>query len=172
MNMKYTAAIALLVWLAVVGWLATMVIVKPAVLSLRTDSEETAAMLELRNAIARNKLSIKEIPTLRSYSDVDTSVPLIALLPGNMQTATTGSQASYGVAVNEPIIHAVSMVLVANGRRTAVVNDEPVRVGSRLADGSRVRHIGTDSVEIQSPDGVPTVLKVPSPYLPQSGAGK
>lgn len=55
MKIKFTAAIALALWLAVTGWLATMVIVKPAVLRLGNDADETTVMVELRGAIERNR---------------------------------------------------------------------------------------------------------------------
>ena len=51
MKMKYTATFALVAWLLVTGWLASMVVAKPAVLRLGNQAEETAEMAELEETI-------------------------------------------------------------------------------------------------------------------------
>ena len=168
MKMKYTAAIALAVWLAVTGWLATMVIAKPAILHLGHDAEETAAMAELRAAIDRNHRAQQRAATLRRVPFVDGGRPLLAL-PAAPAAAGAGTwqaaQAQAAGYVGVPAPLDVSLVLDTDGRRTAIVDGQRVRVGSRLSDGSRVRAIGTGRVRIQRPDGEVVDRAVQSPYL-------
>ncbi len=171
MKLKFIAGIALIAWLAVVGWLATMVIVKPAVLRLGNDSEETAAMSELRAAIARNKASTQEIATLRSISQVRSGDPLIALAKAPSSSSAGDAALTNGATGGDFVEHSVSMILMANGKRSAIVDGQPVKVGSRLSNGTRVRRIGADTVEIVDSEGETAVLKVRSPFLQQAGAG-
>ncbi len=79
MKIKFIAAFALVVWLAVTGWLATMVVVKPAVLQLGNDADETAAMVELRGAIAHNQKMQAQVERLRSSAPIGDGQPLLAL---------------------------------------------------------------------------------------------
>lgn len=171
MKMKFLAMIALAVWLAVTSWLATMVIAKPAILHLGHDAEETASMAELRAAIERNRQAQERTASLRRASFVDGGRPLLAL-PSAAPAADTGAwQAARAQGTGytgEPAPLEVSMVLVADGRRLAIIDGQRVRAGSRLADGSRVRAIGAGRVRIERPDGELVERQVQSPYMPQS----
>ncbi|KRG88302.1 hypothetical protein ABB34_00415 [Stenotrophomonas daejeonensis] len=175
MKMKYTAAFALVAWLLVAGWLASMVIAKPAVLRMGNQAEETAAMAELRNAINRNRQAVAALATLRDsqFPVVDTgnvvALPVAAASPaegGRPGAHTTGTRGS------DPAIHAVSMVLVTNGKRSAIIDGQHVRTGTRLGDGSRVGTIGPDWVRIQGADGESATHSVPLPYQPVTGAAR
>ena len=152
MKIKFTAAIALALWLAVTGWLATMVIVKPAVLRLGNDADETTVMVELRGAIERNRQMQQHIAQLRQTTFADNGQPLLALPSaagaegGDIRSRPAGTTA-------EPVAHTVSLVLEANGRRSAIIDGRHVHAGARLDDGSRVAAIGTDWVRIEGADG-------------------
>ncbi|MQP77129.1 hypothetical protein CQ393_14695 [Stenotrophomonas sp. MYb238] len=172
--MKFTAAFALAVWLVVTGWLATMVIVKPAVLHLGNDADETAEMAQLRGAIEHNRQMQERVALLRQSAYTDGNQPLLAL-PSAPPTATDGGAAAPRGATGtsgDPSTHTVSVVLVANGQRSAIIDGRHVRAGTRLADGSRVAAIGADWVRIESSDGARAVHAVPSPYQPASGAAR
>ncbi|WP_282276511.1 hypothetical protein [Stenotrophomonas sp. PS02297] len=177
MKMKFTAAFALAVWLVVTGWLATMVIVKPAVLHLGNDADETAEMAQLRGAIEHNRQMQERVALLRQSAYTDGNQPLLAL-PSALPAATAGGAAApHGTAGTsgtggDPSTHTVSVVLVANGQRSAIIDGRHVRAGTRLADGSRVAAIGADWVRIESSDGARAVHAVPSPYQPASGAAR
>lgn len=174
MKMKFTAAFALAVWLAVTGWLATMVIVKPAVLHLGNDADETAEMAQLRGAIEHNRQMQERVALLRQSTYTDGNQPLLAL-PSALPAATEGSAAAARGATgasSDPSTHTVSVVLVANGQRSAIIDGRHVRAGTRLADGSRVAAIGADWVRIESTDGARAVHAVPSPYQPANGAAR
>lgn len=178
MKMKYTAASALLAWLLVVGWLASMVIAKPAVLRLGNQAEETAEMAELRNGIARNRQTAAAIATLRDaafpVADGNGVIALPVAAPvstASVAGTTTGNQAGAepGAA---PAARALSLVLVTNGRRVAVVDGQYVQVGSRLADGTRVRAIGQDWVRLDDAAGTRQTLRVLNPLQPVQGGGR
>ena len=65
----------------------------------------------------------------------------------------------------------VSLVLVANGRRTAVIDGQYVRAGTRLADGTRVNAIGADWVRLSDPSGAAQTYRVTNPMLQATQAG-
>ena len=173
MKTKFIAASALAAWLGVTGWLATMVIVKPAVLHIGHDADETAEMVELRTAIERNRKMQQDMAQLRQADFSDGGQPLLAL-PAATPTQTgdgTALLARSGVDAGAPAEHAVTAVLETNGHRSAIIDGLHVRSGTRLGDGSRVRGIGRDSVSIEGPDGTRIEHAVPSPFLQQAHGG-
>lgn len=155
MKMKYFAAMALLLWLGVTGWLASMVIVKPAVLRVNQAADETEVMLQTRSAIARNRQITQSLALADQGPLPGSAGPVIAL-------SDPAAPAS-GAAVEElPPPPAVSMVLTASGQRSAVVNGEHVRVGQRLSSGARIRAIGPDWVRLDDPAHGRQTLSVPN----------
>ena len=173
MKTKFIAATALVVWLGVTGWLATMVIVKPAVLHLGHDADETAQMVELRMAIDHNARMQQRIAQLRQGTFPDDGRALLAL--PSAATVESGDVAAMATRVGGDagalVEHAVTAVLETNGRRSAIIDGRLVRSGARLGDGSRVRSIGRDSVSIENPEGERVVRTVPSPFLQQAARG-
>lgn len=182
MKMKYTAAFALVAWLLVAGWLASMVIAKPAVLRMGNQAEETAAMAELRNAINHNRNVADALATLRvsQFPIVDTrnvvALPVAAAAaaagaqsasPGGYGNGSGNTEAGAGTQA-----HAISLVLVSTGRRVAVIDGQYVQIGSRLADGTRVRAIGPDWVRLTDPAGNPQTYRVLNPLQPTQAGGR
>lgn len=178
MKMKYTAASALLVWLLVVGWLASMVIAKPAVLRMGNQAEETAEMAELRNGITRNRQTAAAIATLRDaqFPVADgngvIALPVAAPAPVASTAGGYGATAGGGDPGAGAATRALSLVLVANGRRVAVVDGQYVQVGSRLADGTRIRAIGQDWVRLDDAAGNRQTLRVLNPLQPVQAGGR
>lgn len=174
MKIKFVAATALAVWLAVTGWLATMVIVKPAVLHLGRDADETAQMVELRAAIERNRQMQQRISQLRQTTFSDDGRPLLALPSASPAGAGDGAAQDirFGGPVAEPVAHTVSAVLETNGRRSAIINGRHVRNGARLEGGARVAAIGADWVRIDGPDGSHVVQSVPTPWQAEKGGAQ
>lgn len=173
MKTKYIAALALATWLLVTLWLASMVIAKPAVLRMNGQAEETATMAELRTAIARNQQVLATLPALRALPPVAAAPGQLVALPAAAAPADASALASAGGGSAEAdaveVGHQLSMVLITNGRRTAVMDGRPVRSGTRLRDGSRVAGIGPDWVRVIQPDGKPQVYRVRNPLLDASG---
>lgn len=174
MKTKYVAAFALLAWLLVAAWLSSMVIAKPAVLRVGNQADESAEMLELRNRITRNRQTLEALASLRGNQvhlvnalpvAVPAAAPMVATSPGH---APAGMHGATGESAGE---HAVSVVLVTNGRRSAVVDGQHVGVGSRLGNGSRVVSIGTDWVRIVDASREARTYHVPNPLAPgQAGS--
>jgi hypothetical protein len=167
MKMKFTAAFALVVWLLVAGWLASMVIAKPAVLRLGNQAEDTAAMAELRNGIARNRQAIASMDALRATAPAYAGTAQVIALPVAARIPAADGQRSGTADATGPVTHAVSLVLTANGRRTAVVNGRSVRPGSSLDGGARVAAIGQDWVRIVDQAGNPQTYRVRDPLEPE-----
>ena len=178
MKMKYTAAFALVAWLLVAGWLASMVIAKPAVLRMGNQAEETAAMAELRNAINRNRQAVAALATLRDsqFPVVDTgnvvALPVAAAAPASGPRGATAGYGNGGTEAGADVAHAISLVLVSNGRRVAVIDGQYVQIGSRLADGTRVRAIGQDWVRLADPAGNQQTYRVLNPLQPAQAGGR
>lgn len=179
MKMKYTAAFALAAWLLVAGWLASMVIAKPAVLHMGNQAEETAAMAELRNAINQNRQAAAALATLRDnpFPLVDTGNVVALPVASAPATATgvRGATTGHGNGSAEAgadVTHAISLVLVSNGRRVAVIDGQYVKAGSRLADGTRVRAIGQDWVRLADPAGNLQTYRVLNPLQPAPAGGR
>ena len=174
MKMKYTAAAALLAWLLVVGWLASMVIAKPAVMRMGNQAEETAATAELRNGVARNRGVAASIAQLRTTAMIDAGGDSLIALPSataagngnNSGNGSTGAAEGEGAAT-----HVISLVLAASGRRVAVIDGQSVRVGARLEDGSRVSAIGQDWVRLDDAAGNRQTLRVTNPLHPEQAGG-
>jgi hypothetical protein len=169
MKMKFTAAFALLAWLAVVGWLASMVIAKPAVLRRGNQAEDTAAMADLRNSITRNRQVMESMAALHGAAAPAYAGPAeVIALPVAAPAAVDGSSSGMtGDATTGTVAHAVSLVLIANGRRTAIVDGQSVRAGSRLDGGARVAAIGQDWVRIVDPAGNRQTYRVRDPLEPE-----
>ena len=156
MKMKYFAAVALLLWLGVTGWLASMVIVKPAVLRVGHGVGETEAMTQLRLSISRNKQLQQSLESSDSYTGSAAAGPVVAI-PDPTAVAQRDTPEDL------PPPPSLAMVLTADGQRSAVVNGEHVRAGQRLLSGARVRAIGPDWVRVDDPvHGVQTLV-VPGP---------
>lgn len=169
MKAKFIAAAALALWLAVTGWLATMVVVKPAVLHLGGDADETMEMIGLRTSIERNRSVQAQIASMRPTGMPGTREPLVALPAARIEPVSEpgmASPASYGAVGPGPATAAldVTLVMSTDGRRSAIVDGQHVRVGSRLDDGSRVRSIDADGVRLQRPDGERVDRRVRSPF--------
>ena len=175
MKMKYTAAAALLAWLLVVGWLASMVIAKPAVMRTGNQSEETAATAELRNGIARNRRVAAAIAELHSNTPIliadgasvvalPTAAPVASNNNGNGSTGADGSEGT--------TTHVISLVLAARDHRMAIIDGRKVRVGSRLDDGSRGAAISADGVRLADPSGKQDTYPVRNPLQPEQAGGQ
>lgn len=160
MKKKYIAMTALVCWLGVSGWLASMVVAKPAVLFLGNNAEESSEAARLRASIQRNKLVLDMAGKLRPQPRFE-GAQLIAVpdrnATGSIDAAGNTSTPSEAL----PFVPAsLSLVVTAGGRSTAVINGTPVRQGSRLDDGTRVLSIGTNWARVRDPAGNVSTLRV------------
>jgi hypothetical protein len=134
------------------------------VLFLGNNAEESTQAAQLRASINRNRQVLELVARLRPVTTPSAGESLIALPPAtDAAPSLTDGSATGPDTFAGPV--SVSMVLVTNGRSSAVVNGQPVRTGSRLDDGSRVLAIGRDWVRLRSADGQTSVLKVRNPVM-------
>lgn len=165
MKKKYIAMVALAGWIGVTSWLASMVIVKPAVYFQGSNVDESAEAAQLRAAVQRNKAVLETARKLRAPASTVTTTDLIALprQPVNATVLEGGV-----VQLDEPS-HApaaptrLSLIIRAEGVASAIVDGERVRVGSRLAGGSRVSAIGDTWLRLRHVDGSTQTLALPAP---------
>ena len=171
-KLKYAAAIALLVWLGVTAWMATMVVAKPAIMRSGASTAELPTMAQLREGIARNQRALQSLQALGEGTLAGTMDPLIALSPSGVVDPFTGDVGTVdsldGVIAGE---HVVSLVLSHGKRRRAVIDGRLVGPGARLGDGSRVRAIGVDWVAIEDARRGRRVLRMPPPYTAPAETG-
>ena len=162
MKTKYIAIAALLFWLGVTGWLTSLIVVKPVVPRFNNDAEDTAEMANLRQSIDTNKRVVATLngmtaPSLESYANG----PLIAVSSGSsVSSPHPGAGAD---DADDTVKHEVSLVLVAGGSKSAVIDGEHVRVGQRLSNGAKVQAIGDDWVRIADKDSSPRTWRLPAP---------
>lgn len=141
MNRKNHAAIALLAWLGVTGWLASMVVAKPAVLRLHGQQEDSQTVIDLRNGMARNE---RDMGLLGAFDDLpfsgDDGQSLVAVVPAPRPGADDAAPS-----------YEISLVVTHGKRRRALINGQYLAPGSRLDDGTRVVAIGNDWVRLDDP---------------------
>lgn len=160
MKLKYSASLALALWLGVVAWVSAMIVAKPSVQRAYADGDDSAAIAQLQLDINRNRQMLAALDALRTdaaTADGLAVAPAPAALPG------AGT-----IATGEPGLpaqgHRVSMILSTERGRRAVVDGQLARPGTRLADGSRVRAITADRVLLEDPAGQRLTLRMPAPF--------
>ena len=157
MKVKYTAAIALVAWLGVVGWVTSMVVAKPVVMPYQNDSDSSTTMAQLQLDIARNAKASGALHALQQQDFGNNSAePLLAVAPPLLPGA--GAEGEPGVGgIAQPgqpgYEHIVSMVVSVPGSRRAVVDGSYVAAGGVLRGGAHVRAIGPDWVDLEDVTG-------------------
>lgn len=162
MKKKYIAMVALACWLAVTGWLGSMVVAKPAVFFKGNDAVESPEAAQLRAAIQRNQLLLEVAGKLRPPQPVMNGTELIAI-PDTSASESASSSAGDSSVDNSTSAYTpstLSMVIKANGRTSAILDGAAVRVGSRLENGGRVVAIGSDWIRVIGSDGAAQTLKL------------
>ena len=160
MKKKYIAMTALCCWLGVSGWLASMVVAKPAVLFMGNNAEESPETARLRASIQRNRQVLDMASTLRPQPRFE-SAGLIAVPEQAAPGSLPGGAGAAAAAAVLPVAPAsLSLVVTAGGRSTAVINGTPVRQGSRLEDGTRVLAIGNNWARVRDAAGNVSTLRV------------
>lgn len=161
MKHKHYALAALVAWLLVTGWMASMVVAKPAVMRVRAQAEDTPEILQLRQQLARNQ---RDMTLLARFDDLpyasDDGQPLVALAPPPAPVASAGN---VGNAGELPPDYEVSLVVSHQGRRRALVNGQYLAPGGRLENGARVLAIGPDWVRVDDPSEGVRLLRVQNP---------
>lgn len=156
MKQKQYAALALLAWLGVVGWVGSMILAKPQAFagSMAQADATVAAQIELeiqRVQRTRDALTAMQ-PTGLSVAATD-----VIALPPETTTLEDGSVVSANPSAPldaPPPPRVVSFIISGAGMRSrAMIDGVLVSPGERLADGAIVRRIDARSVRIEDSEG-------------------
>ncbi|HAI58824.1 MAG TPA: hypothetical protein DCM32_02980 [Xanthomonadaceae bacterium] len=174
MRPKHYAALALLAWLAVVGWVGSMVAGKPrAFVGGFGDADAVVAgqiQLEIQRVeqvrTALQALAAAAPPPAQAAGVVAEPPPM----PGTEDGAGPGTALA---AVSRPGDRVVSLILSGASIATrAIVDGRMVGPGTRLDDGAIVRSIGPRSVRIEEADGTQRTLALRTPGDPPPAAAE
>lgn len=160
MKLRYSATIALALWLGVVAWVSAMIVAKPSVRPAYNDGDGSAAIVQLQLSLTHNQRlldSLDELDGTHPYAAVELAVAPAPEDPVEDGVTQTGSPAAGAPP-------SLSLILSSDRGRRAVVDGEWTSPGSLLADGSRVRAIGAHHVLIQRQNGETLELRMPAPF--------
>lgn len=160
MKVKYSASLALVLWLGVVAWVSAMIVAKPSVIRSFPDEDDSAAIAQLQITLNQNRSMLAAIDALDAVQA--DSLRGLAVAPGNDKP---GSAARAGEGAEEATPdHQLTLIVSEGRRRRAIIDGQLAGTGSRLADGSHVRAIGKDHVVIEDVLGQPMTLRLPPPF--------
>lgn len=161
MKLKYSASLALVAWLCVAAWVIAMIVAKPSVAGRYAQDDDSAAIAQLQAGINHNQTMLTALDALSNATDSGFTGALIAPAPAQLPGSTNGTTSNGDVAGTG---NRVSLILSTDRGRRAVVDGLMVRVGTRLADGSRVHGIGHDWVRLEDAGGEQWTLQLPPPF--------
>lgn len=157
MKLKHSALFALAVWAGIVVWIGFMVVAKPKVFTGYAGDDESGAAALLQQQIAHATRLKDALGALSAPRLLAMDRAIVANPPARGAQDALAADGGTG-----PL--QVSMIIATDRTRRALVGGELVRRGSRLADGSIVRAIGSDWVRIEDATGLPMILKMPRPF--------
>lgn len=170
MKPKQFAAIALAAWLAVVGWVGSMILAKPQAFPAGFNDADESVAAQIQLEIQQAEQIRAALATLEAPEPSVATAPIIALTPAapSPGAATEGGVAGVaGGAGGAPAERVVSFILSGDGLASrAMINGVLVGAGARLDDGAVVRRIGPRSVVIRDAEGVTHTLAVRVPGEP------
>ena len=169
MKLKYSASLALALWLCLVAWGSAMIVAKPSVSRAYADEEGSTAIAQLQLNIDQNRKALDALDAL-ALAPAAAIASSPAVTPSS--AAPAGPEADEGVPA-EPVIvsHQLTLILSTDQGRRAIVDGQLVQAGARLADGSRVRVIDRDHVSLDTSAGERLTLRLPAPFASQAAAG-
>ncbi len=168
MKLKYSASLALALWLCLVAWGSAMIVAKPSVLHAYADEEGSTAIAQLQLNIDQNRKALAALDALALAPVATASSP--AVTPSS--AAPAGLAPEDGLPAEPAVVsHQLTLILSTDQGRRAIVDGLLVQVGARLADGSRVLAIGHDHVSLDAGSGERLTLRMPTPFSGQASAG-
>lgn len=160
MKLKYSASLALALWLCVVAWVSAMIVAKPTVQRNYVDDDGSAAIAQLQNNINNNRRVLAKLEELRAVDGLRGQGLAVASAPAEASGASPDSGRS-GAPVSG---HRLSMIVSTGKGRRALVDGQLAAPGTRLADGSLLRAIGDDYVRIEDRNGQTRTVRMPAPF--------
>lgn len=168
MKLKYSASLALALWLCLVAWGSAMIVAKPSVRHAYVDEEGSTAIAQLQLNIDQNRKALAALDALAQAPIAIASTPAVtpsSAAPAGL--ATDGSPSAEPAVVS----HQLTLILSTDQGRRAIVDGLLLQVGARLADGSRVLAIGRDHVSLDAGSGERLTLRMPAPFSEPASAG-
>ena len=165
MKHKHAAVVALAAWLGVVGWVGAMIVAKPTAFGGYSADGDAAAAAELQQRILHNENTRAALAALRSVRGAASPAPLVAPAPSAAEIEAEALAAIEGApGAPAPQARVLSMIISSNRLQQAVIDGELVARGAELADGSRVRAIGSNWVRLEDARGRATRLELRQPF--------
>ncbi|MGH8084313.1 MAG: hypothetical protein ACREPV_03450 [Lysobacter sp.] len=166
MKLKYSASLALALWLCVVAWVSAMIVAKPSVAGNFSSGDESGEIAQLQRSINHNTAMLAALDALDSAPDHVVHGPLVAPDPAPLAGSDGEVVAAEGVSFGNRL----TLIISTEHSRRAILDGQLVRPGTRLGDGSRVRSIGQDWLRIESASGQVSTLQLPRPFADASSA--
>lgn len=159
MKLKYSASLALTLWLGVVAWVSAMIVAKPSVTRAYADGDDSATIAQLQLDISHNRQLLASLDALAAHGS---SAAGPAVAPGSATMASVDPATGGTGPAAAP--HTLSLILSSDRGRRALVDGQWASIGNRLADGSQVRAIGAAHVLLEDPTGQRIELRMPTPF--------
>lgn len=156
MKPKQFALLALLAWLAVAGWIGSMILAKPAALSRVGSDVDTGTAMRIEADLRRTDQARMTLEGLVAAPVRVAGPSIIALPPARSIGATALGTTSGEGALAPDAPPGRTLAFIVSGRDLrprAMIDGTLVGAGARLQDGAIVRHIGARTVRIEDGEG-------------------
>lgn len=166
MKPKQFALVALVVWLAVAGWIGSMILAKPAASSSVGSDVDTSTAMRLEADLRRTEQARAALNGLVEAPFRTAGSSIIALPPARAAGAagTTGTTADGALPPGSPSPRVLAFIVSGPDLRPrAMIDGALVGPGARLPDGAIVRHIGARAVRIEDGEGRMHTLALRTP---------
>lgn len=174
MKPKQFALLALLGWLAVAGWIGSMILAKPAALSRLDSDVDTGTAMRIEADLRRTDQARTTLAGLVATPVRVAGSSIIALPPARGVGATAlGAASGEGTqAPGAPPERTLAFIVSGRDLRPrAMIDGTLVGAGMRLPDGAIVRHIGARAVRIEDGEGQVHTLVLRTPGEAGAAAG-
>ncbi len=170
MRQKHFAALALVIWLGVVAWVSSMVVVKPQVFGGQSLEADGAVAEQIRRELQQADQMRAALATLNAPVRT-AAVGQIVALPPTMAQAEAEAVTIDGSPLAEPGVRVVSFIISGDSVASrAMIDGKIVGRGARLSDGTVVRSIGSQAVRLEDSSGQIQTLEVRLPSDPRNSA--
>lgn len=160
MKLKYSASLALALWLCVVAWVSAMIVAKPSVANNFANGDESGQIAQLQRSLNHNNAMLAALDALDSAPSDTRLGPVVAPDPAPLPGSNGEVVAGNGV----PVGNRLSLIISTERSRRAILDGQVVRPGTRLDNGARVSSIGQDWLRIEDAAGQISTLQLPQPF--------
>lgn len=168
MKQKQFAALSLMAWLAVVGWVGSMILVKPQAFPAGFAEADGAVAAQIQREIQQADALGAALGVLQATPRGMGEATIIAMPPTPVAAdLAAGAASPTGTLEGGPAPRVVSLILSGAGiAARAMIDGVLVGTGARLDDGAVVRRIEPRTVLIRDTEGVMHTLALRTPGEP------